>query len=284
MDHGGGQVDGSSGELSRRHVLRRMVALAALAGCTILPEPVRTPAERTPVPSRAPGDAVVRAYVLAMHLHASTSEGVGSVQSHLQQAAATGFDVAWFTEHDWRRRRLLYRPTYSFLLDEPSAGGTWTVDELPSEGSPDGGSGSWLVFDPTTPNDPAPRKGTLRLRARSTGNGSARVARRVHAEGTSRSNFRSRIAGRAVSVDVLPSASGPDSWGEVVFGLSHHPAAGGRPEGVHAIAYRLRPDVGTAAARTEGTLAIVDLPVELGRWQSVTFDLTGDVGRAWPDL
>ena len=46
---------------------------------------------------------------------------------------------------------------------------------------------------------------------------------RVHAEGTSRANFRSRIAGRTISVDHLPDTTGAHGWGEVLFTLPASP-------------------------------------------------------------
>jgi hypothetical protein len=279
MDDATGHVHALDPTLSRRGVLQGMVALAALAACS--PADSRSPA---PAPSpRAPNAAGLSAYVLAMHLHASASEGVGSVRAHLAQAAATGVDVCWFTEHDWRRRRLLFRETYSFTPDERQLGGTWTLDPLADVGRPAPGSGATFVGTPVSPDDPAAVKGSLRVTAISAG-GATTVGRRVHSEKTSRLNFMSRIAGRTVAVDVLPADSGPQAWAEVFFGLSFHPAAHGRPAGLYSLLYRLRTDVTERTVTADGTTGIVDVPVRRGSWQSVTFDLTGDVGRAWPDL
>ena len=66
-----------------------------------------------------------------MHLDASASEGEGSVRSQLAQAATHGYDVAWFTEHDSLRRRLLFRPTYSFVPGELVNGGRWELERMP---------------------------------------------------------------------------------------------------------------------------------------------------------
>jgi hypothetical protein len=286
MCDGGGHEHPAEGVVSRRGLLQGMVSLAALAACS--PErtgPARSRATATPspLPSRAPSVDALTAYALAMHLHASTSEGVGSVRSHLAQAAANGYDVAWFTEHDWRRRRLLYRRTYSFTPDEAQFGGTWTLESVPAEGTPDSGSGASFVAAPVSPDDPGAPRGSLHVHV--TGSGApATVGRRVRTEGTSRANFRSRIAGRTVAVDVLPAGTGPGAWGEVLFGLSHHPAAHGRPDAVHSVLYRLRADVRTRAVTAQGPTAVVDVPVTPGRWQTVTFDLVTDTGRAWPDL
>ena len=97
--------------LSRRRVLQGLVALAGLSATLSACTAGRGTGAgaASPLPARPANVAGLHAYVLGMHLHASTSEGVGSMRSQLAQAAANGFDVAWFTEHDWRRRRLLFR-------------------------------------------------------------------------------------------------------------------------------------------------------------------------------
>jgi hypothetical protein len=266
-------------QMSRRRVLQGMAALAALAGC----RPGTDTPRAAPIGSSDAG--VLNPYVLAMHLHASASEGVGSVHSHLLQAAAHGFHVAWFTEHDWRRRRLLYRPRYSFLPDERALGGTWTVEPMEDVGSLGPDSGGRLVTTPVSPNDPAELKGSLFLRAVSTGAERAVVRYRIQGERASRENYRSRIAGCTVAVDVLPTVGSEDGWGEVEFALSHHPGSLVRTEGVVSIRYRLRPDITAYAVKSNnGATGVVDVPVIPGRWQTVQFDLVRDVGTVWPDM
>ena len=127
---------------------------------------------------------------MAMHLHASASEGEGSVRSQLAQAATHGYDVAWFTEHDWRRRRLLFRPTYSFVPGELVNGGAWELERRPDEGALAGGSGGSQVDDPVSPADPAARKASLRIRATSAGDDPAAVGFKIQAKGGSRTNFQ----------------------------------------------------------------------------------------------
>jgi hypothetical protein len=269
-------------DVSRRRLLQGMAALAgATAGLSACTSPARSGAPA--LPRRASNGGGLNAYVMGLHLHASTSEGTGSVRSHLAQAAATGFDVAWFTEHDWRRRRLLYRPSFSFD-DAAVHGGTWTLPALPVQGSADRDSGGQVVAAPVSPNDPSPTARSLRLRVTGTAATPAVVGNRISSEHTSRGNYRSRIAGRTLSIDVLPSATGPDAWGEVACQLSHHPGAGDRPTGICSLVYRLRTDVRARAVSREGTTGFVDVPVTAGRWQTVALDLTADVGRVWRDV
>jgi hypothetical protein len=262
--------------LSRRRVLQGMVALAALAG-TGRPRP----AAAAPFGARAPNAAGQTAFRLGMHLHASASEGAGSMRAQLEQAALNGFDVAWFTEHDWRRRRLLFRPEYHFLANDVAYGGRWTLGKLANIGSLTTTSTGQLVTTSTSPNDPSPAKGSLRLRATSKGTAAGTVRYRVNADGGSRANFRGRIAGRIVSVDLLPTAAGPDAWGEMLFKLSRQVRSVTRPAGQISMLYRLRTDITVRTFTRTGTTGIVDVPVTSGSWQTVAVDLANDVAQVW---
>lgn len=269
---------GSFGAVSRRRVLQGMVALAALAGF----RGVGT-AAAAPLPPRSPSTDGLNAYVLGMHLHASASEGLGSVRAQLAQAALNGFDVAWFTEHDWRRRRLLFRPAYHFLANDVVYGGRWNVARMGNVG-PLASAAHTLVTSPVSPNDPASSKGSLRLRATSSGSAVGTVRMRIAAEGGSRTNYRGRIAGRTIAVDVLPTNTGPDAWGEVLFRLSRHLGNGTRPAGPVALVYRLRSNITSRAYSSQGLTGFVDVPMPRGEWGTLSVDLTSDVAQIWPDL
>jgi hypothetical protein len=265
--------DRAQGRLvSRRRVLQGMVGvagLAALQSAALSPRGV-------PLAARTASATGHTAYVLAMHLHASSSEGEGSFRSHLAEAAANGFDVAWFTEHDWRRRSMFRRTRYHFLPEDSAVGGRWWLPPLPPVGSLQADSGGQLVSEPTSPNDPAAAKGSLKLRATSTGDALAGVGHRIDSGTSSLLNLRGRILGRTVSVDVLPTATGPGAWGELRFALSHHPGWRDRPAGIVSLVYRLRSDVTRRTVTRNGATGIVDVPVVNGRWQTVTVDLAGD--------
>ena len=266
------------GRFSRRRVLQGALALAALTGCSAPGEARTVPLGRGAV---TPDGLTAR--VMAMHLHASASEGGGSARSQLTQAALNGFDVAWFTEHDFRRHRELYRTSYSFTADESQVGGIWNVPRMGTLGSAVSGSGGTLVSTPVSTSDPAARKGSLRMRVTSTGTAAATVRNRIDA-GSSRQNFRGRIAGRTLLVDVLPVRSGVDAWSAVLLRLSHTPALGGAPAGIRTLLYRLRTDITAVARSTTGLQGVVDLPVRSGRWQTVTLDPLTDVAALWPGV
>lgn len=160
------------------------MAVTALAGL-----PVGRGAAAAPLAARATNASGQTARALAMHLHASASEGVGSVRSQLAQPELFGFDVAWFTDHDWRRHRTLFRRSYSFTANEARFGGTWNAPRMAGVGSLTSTSGRTLVATPVTPTDPASRKGSLRMRATSTGTALATARNRIAAEGSSRANL-----------------------------------------------------------------------------------------------
>jgi hypothetical protein len=256
-----------------------MVTAAALAACTRETRPRPNTARRT-----QPPPAEMTAYRMAMHLHSSGSEGPGSVRSHLAEAAANGFDVAWFSEHDWVRDGTFRRKEYHFLPEDQAVGGIWLLPAMPPVGTLRADSGGELIAGPTSPNDRAPAKGSLRLRATSSGRTKARVGHRIDTESRSMVNVRGRILGRSVLVDVLPTMGGPDAWGEIFFELSHHPGSSNRPPGIISLLYRLRPDVRRRTVSRHGTTAVVDVPVTLGTWQTVACHLTADVQEAWSDL
>jgi hypothetical protein len=258
-----------------------MVSVAALAACTS-ETGSRENAPRPARPAAAPTG--LTAYSLAMHLHSSGSEGPGSVRSHLAEAATNGIDVAWFAEHDWVRNGTFHRKEYHFLPEDQAVGGTWLLPALPPVGRLRADSGGQLLSTPTSPNDRATDKGSLRLRATSSGRAKATIGHRIDTESRSMVNVRGRILGRSVLVDVLPTNNGADAWGEIFFELSYHPGSGNRAPGIVSLLYRLRSDVDRRAVTRNGTTAVVDVPVTVGRWQTVTCNLTEDVQETWFDM
>ena len=188
-----------------------------------------------------------------MHLHASASEGAGSIRSQLAQAALNGLDVAWFADHDWRRHRLLFRQTYSFTANETQFGGTWNVPKMANTGSLATGSGGVLVTTPVSPNDPATRKGSLRLRATSAGTAAASVrqpdrrrgllARELpqpdrRPDGRRSTSWRRRAASTPGAR--CSSSSSPTSLAPAV-----------RPAGIVTLLYRLRSDITARATEQQ---------------------------------
>lgn len=82
--------------ISRRHVLKTTAAVAAIGAGRLSLGPQPAAAEATTK------GAASRPVSMAMHIHASWSEGNGTMQGHLDQATRAGIDVLWWTEHDFR--------------------------------------------------------------------------------------------------------------------------------------------------------------------------------------
>ena len=86
---------------SRRGVLKSAAAITALSAGRLALGP--QPAQASEKSSHH-GDSGKRpdTVSMAMHIHASWSEGTASMQAHLDQATKTGIDVLFWTDHDFR--------------------------------------------------------------------------------------------------------------------------------------------------------------------------------------
>jgi hypothetical protein len=75
-------------------------------------------------------EAALQPVSMAMHVHSSFSEGTGSMLWQLAQAAASGVDVVWWSDHDWRMSGYGYRRAIhfdGFTELEDGASLTWKV-------------------------------------------------------------------------------------------------------------------------------------------------------------
>ena len=149
-DDGGGPP-----ELSRRVFIGGLgvgalgLLIPALGWATTSRE-LRRSSSSKPFPGKNP-------YRLAMHVHSSFSEGVGSMYAQLTEAARTGHDLVFFTEHDWRKKGLdhLRRGIhFSGASEYEDPAGTWMWTNR-VEGSPAARSQSW-VSSPSSPVEPGP--------------------------------------------------------------------------------------------------------------------------------
>ena len=78
--------------ISRRRVLQGAASAATLAGVGVAIGPM--------IGRAAQVNAAEVPIRMAMHIHASFSEGTASMQAHLAEAERTGVDVIWWTEHE----------------------------------------------------------------------------------------------------------------------------------------------------------------------------------------
>lgn len=252
-------------ELTRRRALGLGLALSAGAA---LGRPVLATAGGA---RRSAGDPVS----MAMHVHASFSEGKGSMDAQLANADRLGIDVLWWTEHDFRMAAHGYRQAVRFDgLTELEDGDAWTW--TPDRSGVLASAASAFVTDQTSPDESG---AALRLTA--TGPGDAWGALTMSG-GAWNSTATTNISDTTLEIDALAESLGPDAELVIGVGLSFHPASGGRPAGVYGLEYR----VGTGGPRTTeegGLLGVVPRRLDPG-WQRLRLQLVEDVAALWPDL
>src|SRR3954471_4797886 len=228
--------------------------------------------------SAKPLDRSLQPVLMAMHIHASFSEGIGSMEAHLSEAERTGVDVIWWTEHDHRMVARNYLNTVHFNgLYEWSKGAavTWRSTYAGSLAS----STATIVTDPVSA-DPGGK--ALRMTADSAG---AAGATRTVTAAVGDGRLNTSIDGTTIGIDVYPQAIGDDSWFDIVVETSYRPARYERSGGQYRMRYRVgggRP-VGTVreVSPLDG-LIVVDAPADA--WTRLSLDLVPDLESLWPDI
>jgi hypothetical protein len=217
---------------------------------------------------------------MAMHIHASFSEGIGSMQAHLAEAERVGVDVIWWTEHDHRMVARGYLTDVHFNGFTEWANGVSLRWELSAAGSLATAPHIAIVTKPVSNTDPGGR--AMRISALSTGaDGGTRTATakpKSYALTTS-------IDGTTITLDVRPIDVGDDAWFDIVLETSYRPATAGRPAGQYRVRYRIgggRP-VGTVV-ETDPLYGLIVLGPKVGRWSTITLDPVSDFAQLWPDI
>ncbi len=228
----------------------------------------------------------LRAVGMAMHVHASFSEGMASMQAQLQQATDLGVDVVWWTDHDFRLSATGYRDAVRFDgLDEPEDGTPWRWVEV-REGEPV--SGATTFVEALAPDETGSAM-RVAVTSGSAPGASAALLREGEAWNTT---YTRTLAATVLTIDVLvePVAAGAPGAGieggvEGVVRVvsSYRPATGGRPAGTYVVEYRVGDD-GGLRLEDDGLTGVVGLPSVAGERQRLALDLEGDVARLWPDL
>ncbi|MFI7220663.1 hypothetical protein [Micromonospora maritima] len=255
---------GGRARLDRRSVLAAAGGLA-LAGIGV-PVGLAATADRPPAPRGR------RPISMAMHLHASFSEGIASYAAHLDQARRNAVDVLWWTDHDFRVAAHDHRRVVHFDGPQELEGGlawTWTAA---TEGRLTG-SAAEFVAAPDAADGPGR---ALRLTAAGAGT-------HWYAGKAWNWTHTGNISDTTLHLDVRPEATGPDATLTVEIALSHHPAGPGRPAGQLVLRYRLGA-TDTVRHTADGRRGTVDLPAPAGAWRRHTLDLLADARRLWPDV
>jgi len=260
----------SHAEPGRRDFLRGALGVAALGAVGgVAPSVIR--------PSRAL--AAAQPISMAMHIHASFSEGAGSMEGHLSQAVKSGIDVVWWSDHDSRLVAHGAQEVVHFDGPSETSGGTtwsWT-------GSSTGSltlAQATFVSSPTSPNDPS-GTGALRLQARSN---DASFARRRMTGKQNQELYRTSVDGTTLRLDVRPVSTGSDAWLGLVVKTSRRPARGGRPAGQYQLEYRVGGPYPVGTRIRESTVGVVTLSAPPGQWTTVVLDPVADLEAIWPGV
>ena len=239
---------------SRRQLLG---AGAAAAAALALPPPRWLPTARAVAPLGFAGAAPLH---LAMHVHGSWSEGRGSWEAQLTQAAATGVDVLYLTDHDARATANGYLTSLS--------GVTWVRSR----------SGS-LARQASTSSG-----GSIRVLAESSSTSSAAsVTMAVQPKPQAFNRLRTSISGQVIELTTGSTTLTGGARFEVVVDLSYHPAAQGRPAGSYRVVYRFGGTATGRATEDGGLTGVVIRPTPAaGSVQRLSPET--DAAAFWPTM
>jgi hypothetical protein len=195
----------------------------------------------------------------ALHLHSCFSEGAGSFDWQAWQAARSGYDLTWWSEHDWRVACRDHLEAFGFEKGDPV---TVAFDAVGPEARAgyeggDGAGGERAVVLRTGPGG-----GTCRARVRS-----------------DRKRLAYTLASQVeIGMRVLARRLQPGDVLTVGFELSYHPS------GARSLLYRLRWD-GEDAAPAGGAPWAPEIPRALptGGWVDVRFPVSDDAAELWPN-
>lgn len=260
---------------TRRDVLRTAAAVTALSAGRLAmgPQPATNAAHASRHRRRS------GTVSMAMHIHSSWSEGVASMQTHLDQATRAGVDVSWWTDHDFRMAEHGFPDVVHMNGPGELVNGVqWTWAE-----HTDGAlATSELTWDTAmaSPGDDAPA-GSLLLSATSSGPGPASIA--VQGSATNSVVQRS-VYGQTIEIDVFPTSVSVDSTLSVTLTPRWRPAMTGRPAGEHTLTYIVdgTQDAGRTVSGLDGRIRV---PARQGQWNTLRLMIPErDLARFWPDI
>jgi hypothetical protein len=196
----------------------------------------------------------------ALHLHSCFSEGPGSFDWQAWHAARSGYDLTWWSEHDWRMSCRDHLETIGFEEDEDLKlklvdRGVGSRAEITEEET-DGGSRALLL---------------------ATGPDGGRARAVVRSE---RKRFAYALASEIdLEVRVFARSLQEGDVCDISFELSQHPYHERR------LVYRLRYEGTEAPAETadDPWTRVLPQPVPTGGWVTVRLPLSRDAAAAWPN-
>jgi hypothetical protein len=198
----------------------------------------------------------------APHVHSCFSEGTGSFDWQVWHAALSGYDLVWWSEHDWRVSCHTYLEAVDF---EPGGGVSFDF-----ESTGDGARGQITS-----------RVGSVRRGALSLATGTAGGECLAHLSEL-RHRFRYCLAsGLEVSLRVMAQSLRMGDAFSVGFDLSRHPGE------KRSLVYRFRwegSEDGSAAPEGDTPWAIiVPRTLPTGGWVTVRLPVSRDAASSWPN-
>ncbi|WP_426566864.1 CehA/McbA family metallohydrolase [Angustibacter sp. McL0619] len=234
---------------------RRQV-LAAGAAAVAVPAPMLVPQTAAAATSLLLG---TNGYSLAMHVHGSWSEGGGSWEAQFDQAASTGIDVLYMSDHDTHATARGYLTSLIGIKWVRSTSGSLSQQASTATA------------------------GSLRLLAESRNSSPASVTMAVQPKPMAFNQLRTSISGHTLVHTVTSAQLTGGARYEIRVDLSYHPAASGRPAGQYRLVYRFG---GTTSGRfTEdgGLTGVVTAPAPAaGSVQRLVPQ--ADVAALWPSM
>lgn len=216
---------------------------------------------------------------MAMHIHASFSEGSASMEAHLAKARKLGVDVVWWTEHDFRQAAHGYRKAVDFLGAHESEGPFDLSWEPHTYNNPTSSSHEFVDF-PKSPQSDQP--GALRIQSQAAASGTW-SAYKLDAKAYN-STYSTSYVDTTLEFDVLAERLGSDARVVVEIVSSYRPATSTGPAGQYRLQYRIGGAASTRYERLEGgQLGVVNLPLgESSGWQTISMRLQQDHDALWP--
>jgi hypothetical protein len=197
---------------------------------------------------------------LAMHVHASWSEGLASWEAQFSQAAANALDVLYMTDHDFRSTADNFITTLP-----PSAWVRSTTGALAQQASTTSGGGFRVLAESSSAT--AASSVTLALQPKP----------------LAFNRLRTSIAGQTLDHTVTSAALSGGATYEVVVDLSYHPAASGRPAGNYQLVYRFGAASSSRFTENGGLRGVVAAPTPAaGSVQHLSPET--DVAALWPTM
>lgn len=265
----------TDGRVSRRFLLVAAAgALAAVASaCRPRPETPggEDPVGDTGVTPTSPGS--LTAVMTALHVHASFSEGGGSMAAQLSEAAALGVRALWWTEHDWRMSANGYLSRIPFAELE-AEGLRWEPDTTAN--TTDVGQHEVTAAGPPMDGETVP---LLRLTA--SGGGGKRAGHRLSAH-SDRGLYSTSLHGQEWALAVHLDRVQERAFLALDLLTSFRPAGHGRDAGHYRLSYRFSDH--REGVQVLGHVAEIYLRAPLGRWHEALLRPAEDLSRAWPEL